>query len=398
MNDYYFSSAMRNLKPSAIREILKMSSDPAVIPFSAGNPAPDAFPVEAVARITAEIMAEQPILALQYSVTEGYDPLRESLRTLAKEHYTAMGAQDELMVVSGAQQGIDLCCRVLCDAGDVILCEDPSFIGSLNSFRSNGVQLVGVPMEKDGISLSHLESTLKTQKNVRFLYLIPNFQNPSGITMSAQKRKAVYALCSQYNVLILEDNPYGDLRFAGTHIPPIKALDSEGRVIYCGSFSKILSPGLRVGFVVAPQAIIQKMTVAKQCADVHTTILSQLIAYRFLKEEDLTAHIEHLRAIYRRKCKLMIDGIKENFDSRITFIEPEGGLFVWCTLPQGADMLAFCKSAVSEHKVALVPGSAFSADPSQVVSTFRMNFSTPTDEAIQEGTRRVGALSKQFLK
>lgn len=392
--DYTFSDRISGLQPSAIREILKFTADPTVISFAAGNPAPEAFPVEDVRRITADILEHAPIGALQYSVTEGYPPLREALLGMLKTRYSIGGEQDGLLVVSGAQQGIDLATRCLVNDGDTIICEAPSFIGSLNCFRSYRANLVGVEMEEDGINLSKLEEALQNNPCTKLIYLIPNFQNPSGITMSWEKRKAVYELAKRFGTLILEDNPYGDLRFAGEHIPAIKTLDKDGIVVYCGSFSKILSPGLRVGFVCAAGAILQKMTVAKQCNDVHTTILSQMICHKFITECDLDAHIQKLQTIYRGKCALMLDGIKTHFNPDIAYTTPQGGLFIWCTLPQGSDMMSFCSTAV-QNKVAVVPGSAFTTSDDVPTTSFRMNFSTPTDDKIVEGCRILGGLTKK---
>lgn len=395
---YTFSDNLANMKPSAIREILKRTADPSIIPFSAGNPAAEAFPVEEVRRITAQVLGESPVLALQYSVSEGYPPLRDAVRKMARERYGVGTPEDDLIITSGAQQGVEMTCKVFCNRGDVLLAEDPSFIGSLNAFRALGARLVGVPMEEDGISVERLEAALRENQNVKLLYVIPNFQNPSGITMSAGKRKAVYDLACKYDIVIIEDNPYGDLRFAGEDIPPIKALDTEGRVVYCGSFSKILSPGLRVGYVLAPKAIVGRMVVAKQCEDVHTTILSQLICERFLCECDLDAHIRRIREIYRKKCGLMIEGIEQNFSPKVRFTRPQGGLFIWCTMPEGSDMLDFCRRAVEEEKVAVVPGTAFMADENTPTTSFRMNYSTPSDENIVRGVELLGRLTKEFVR
>ena len=231
--NYNFADAMTGLKASAIREILKFTSDPSVISFAAGNPAPEAFPSDEIAQISKELLENNPISALQYSITEGYTPLRECMKAYLKEKLSVGSDSDELIIVSGAQQGIELSTKVLCNKGDTVICENPSFIGSLNAFKSYGVNLVGVEMESDGINVEKLEQELKTQKNVKFIYLIPNFQNPTGITMSSEKRKAVYKLAQKYDVIILEDNPYGEIRFDGEDIPNIKTLDTDGRVIYC---------------------------------------------------------------------------------------------------------------------------------------------------------------------
>lgn len=393
---YQFSQKIDSLQPSAIREILKATADPSVISFAAGNPAPEAFPVETVQKIAAEILQENPVLALQYSVTEGYTPLRDRLAVHVKERYGIGQDFDQVLVVSGAQQGICLTAHCLVDDGDTIICESPSFIGSLNAFRSFRSQLVGVEMDDDGINIEKLEAALKANPRTKFIYTIPNFQNPTGITMSLEKRKEVYRLALQYGVMILEDNPYGELRIKGEPVPTIKSLDTEGIVIYCGSFSKVLSPGLRVGYVVAPREIVAKLTVAKQCADVHTTILSQLICDKFLAEYDFDAHIKGLQDIYRKKVNLMIGEIDKKFNPAVSHTDPEGGLFLWCTLPEGADMMAFCQAAVENH-VAVVPGTAFLTDESEPTRSVRLNYSTPTDEQIVKGIDILGGLTYKLF-
>ncbi len=393
---YQFSQKIDSLQPSAIREILKATADPSVISFAAGNPAPEAFPVETVQKIAAEILQENPVLALQYSVTEGYTPLRDRLAVHVKERYSIGQDFDQVLVVSGAQQGICLTAHCLVDDGDTIICESPSFIGSLNAFRSFRSQLVGVEMDDDGINIEKLEAALKANPRTKFIYTIPNFQNPTGITMSLEKRREVYRLALQYGVMILEDNPYGELRIKGEPIPTIKSLDTEGIVIYCGSFSKVLSPGLRVGYVVAPREIVAKLTVAKQCADVHTTILSQLICDKFLAEYDFDAHIKGLQDIYRKKANLMIGEIDKKFNPAVSHTDPEGGLFLWCTLPEGADMMAFCQAAVENH-VAVVPGTAFLTDESEPTRSVRLNYSTPTDEQIVKGIDILGGLTYKLF-
>ncbi len=393
---YKFDEKMENLKPSVIREILKYSSDKSVIAFSAGNPAPEAFPVDAIRKITAEILEKEPIDALQYSLTEGYTPLRDVVKADIKSRNGIGKEFDELIMTSGAQQVLDLATKAFCGKGDVILCESPSFVGALNAFKSNEATLVGVPMEEDGMNLELLEQAMKQNPSAKLLYIIPNFQNPSGITTSLEKRKAIYELAKKYGICILEDNPYGELRFSGEAIPSIKSFDEDGIVIYIGSFSKVLSPGLRVGYVCAHRDIIQKITVLKQTNDVHTGILPQMIAHHFLTEYDFDAHLENLRSIYKHKAQLMLDGIQAEFNPAVTSTTPTGGLFLWCTLPKGTDMLAFCENAVKNHKVAVVPGNAFMTSDDEPTTSFRMNYSTPTDEQIVRGVQILGKLTKEL--
>ncbi len=392
---YNFSNKISSLKASAIREILKFTADPSVISFAAGNPAPEAFPTKEVAQISAQLLEESPIDALQYSITEGYPKLRNWLKDRLRKQ-NMFKDSDELIIVSGAQQGIELSCKVLCNEGDTVICEAPSFIGSLNSFKSYRTNLVGIPLKDDGMDIDKLESALKANPNTRFIYTIPNFQNPSGITTSLEKRKAIYALAKRYGVLILEDNPYGDLRYAGEDVPTIKSLDTDGIVIYCGSFSKVLAPGLRVGYVCAPAEIVQKIVVGKQVSDVHSNIWAQMICERFVTNYDFEAHLNKLRDIYKHKCNLMLSNLKFSLPTSISLTEPEGGLFIWATLPQGADMMAFCNKAVQE-KVAVVPGNAFMVSESDLTTSFRLNFSTPSDEQILRGVEILGKVARELF-
>ncbi|MFK0521630.1 PLP-dependent aminotransferase family protein [Paenibacillus illinoisensis] len=393
--NYSFSNRIAALQPSIIREILKASSGQNVIPFSAGNPAPETFPIEAIRTFTQSILEQDPVTALQYGITEGYAPLRDTLTQHLKTNYNTGTASDELFIVSGAQQGIELACKVFCNEGDTIICESPSFIGSLNSFRASGARLVGVPMESDGMDIGKLEVALQTEQNVKLIYLIPSFQNPTGVTTSLEKRKAIYALAKQYGVMILEDNPYGELRFSGEDVPTIKSMDEEGLVIYVGSFSKILSAGLRVGYVLAPNEVVQKMVVAKQGEDVHTAMLPQILAYKFMAEYQYAEHISSIREIYRRKSALMMDKLKEHMGNSITFTQPDGGLFLWCDLPAHIPMLDYAKAAAASG-VAVVPGTAFLVDESEPCNAIRLNFSTPSDEQIEKGIEILGQVLKQY--
>jgi 2-aminoadipate transaminase len=395
--NYIFSDKISGLKASAIREILKFTADPEVISFAAGNPAPEAFPINQINEISAKLLKDDPILALQYSITEGYTPLRNVLKDKLADGNMFRPEIDDLIITSGAQQGNELSCKVLLNEGDTLICEAPSFIGSINSFKSYNVNLVGVELESDGINIEKLEEAIKNNKNVKVLYLIPNFQNPTGQTMSFEKRVKVLELARKYNFVILEDNPYGDLRFAGEDIPTIKSMDTDGHVIYTGSFSKVLAPGLRVGYVSAPKDIIQKIVVCKQVSDVHTNIWAQAVCHEFMTKYNFDEHIKGLKEIYKKKCNLMLENIEKNFSSKIKYTKPEGGLFIWCTLPESSDMMGFCAKAVQEYKIAVVPGSAFMISENDTTYSFRLNFSTPTDEQIIKGCETLGKLSKDMF-
>ena len=391
-----FSYRIQTLQPSAIREILKFTADPTVISFAGGNPAPEAFPVETIRELTADILENDPVGALQYSISEGYTPLRDWIKDDLYSKGMFNYNDDDVIITAGAQQVMEMASKVICNEGDAIICEAPSFIGSLNAFRSYNAKLVGVPMESDGMDINALEQALKNNPRTAFIYVIPNFQNPTGITTSLEKRKAILELAYKYNVLILEDNPYGDLRFAGESIPSIRSLDTKGHVIYAGTFSKTLAPGLRVGYMCAENSIIQKTICALQVSTVHTSILSQRIVHQFITRNNFDEHIANLQEIYRKKCELMLNCLKYKMPQSIKFTEPDGGLFVWGTLPDG-DMQYFCKKAV-ENKVAVVPGNAFLVDEKQPTLSFRINYSTPTDEQIEKGTDILAAVAKTMYK
>ncbi len=393
--EYHFSDRTNNLKPSAIREIFKYAADPTVVSLSAGNPSPDAFPVKELEEISARLFKENPIGLLQYSVTEGYAPLRQHLTKYMKEKYDIGSDNDDILITTGAQQIMDFATKSLVNEHDVVITEAPSFIGSLNSFRAYNAKLVGVDVESDGMDTDKLEEALKSNKNVRFIYTIPNFQNPSGVTMSLEKRKKVYELAQKYDVLILEDNPYGDLRYSGEFLPAIKTLDTDGRVIYAGSFSKVISPGMRVAYTIAPKPIIQKMTVCKQGSDVHTNIWSQMLCYEFLTKYDFEAHLEKLRAIYTKKAQFCMNLLDRYCAPEITYDKIDGGLFIWCKLPEGVDMPEFVRKAI-ENKVCVVPGNAFLTDENATSDGFRINFSTPTDEQLEKGIKALGDLIKSY--
>ena len=396
--DYRFSNKVLALKPNAIREILKSASDPDVISLSAGNPAPDAFPVEAIREISERILRENPIGVLQYGVSEGYTPLRDMLKAYLKEKHHIGTDDDELIVVSGAQQVMDLAGKSFLNEGDVLICEAPSFIGSLNTFRSYNARLVGVTVKSDGMNMEELEKALDENPNAKAIYTIPNFQNPSGVTMSLEKRKKLYELALSHNCLIIEDNPYGDLRYYGEDVPSIKSFDTEGIVIYSGSFSKVISPGIRVGFMCAPKAAMAKMIICKQGQDVHTTMWSQMICNEFLTRYDFEGHLAFLRDLYREKAALCMKLLDEYVvPNGITYHKIEGGLFIWCDLPESVDMLGFCKK-LTERKVCVVPGNAFLTDSDLPCHSFRINFSTPTDEDLTQGIKEIGRLAKETLK
>lgn len=384
--EYKISDKFVNMKPSAIREIFKSLGKPGCISFAAGNPSPESFPVEEIRKITSRILSEEPITALQYGVTEGYPKLRKLVSARLKRVYGIGSDDDETIIVSGGQQGIELTCKVMCNEGDVVISENPSFIGALNAFRSLGAKLVGVPLGDDGMDIAALEKALAENPNAKIIYTIPSFQNPAGITSTLENRKAVYALASKYDVVIIEDNPYGDLRFSGEDVPTYKSFDTEGRVVYCGSFSKILSAGIRIGTLTANKALVSKIVVAKQVEDVHTNMFFQMVCAKYMSEYDLEEHIAKIRKLYSHKAGLMISALEKFMPSDVKFTRPDGGIFLWCSLPEGYDLGEFIKRC-SEKNVFVVPGTAFLPDESETTRSFRLNYSMPSDEEITRGIK-----------
>lgn len=394
--EYKFSDRVSNLKPSAIREIFKYAADPEVVSLSAGNPSPDAFPAKAIEEISAKVLAEDPIRVLQYSVSEGYTPLRQHLMEYMQKEHNTGSENDDILITTGAQQIMDLCTKALVNEGETVIVEAPSFIGSLNTFRSYNAKLVGVTVEPDGMNTDELEEKLKANPNTKFIYTIPNFQNPSGVTMSLEKRKKVYELAKKYGVLIIEDNPYGDLRYSGEYVPNIKSFDTEGIVIYAGSMSKVISPGIRVAYCICPKPIFQKLVVCKQGNDVHTNIWAQYICDEFITKCDFNAHLAMLRNIYTKKAQFCMDLLDKYCTPAITYNKIDGGLFIWCDLDKRIDMPQFCKEAVLK-KVCVVPGNAFLTDENEECHSFRINFSTPTDEQLEKGIKILGKLANEKI-
>ena len=393
--NYRISDKFVSLKPSAIRAIFKSLGTPGSISFAAGNPNPDSFPVADMRRFADEIFSSDPVTALQYGITEGYTPLRKLVADRLKRVYNIGAPDDDLIIVTGGQQGIELTCKVMCNEGDTVVCENPSFIGALNAFRSLGANLRGVPLTDRGIDPEKLEEVLKSDPKVKFLYTIPTFQNPAGITADFETRKAVLALAEKYDILILEDNPYGDLRFSSEDVPTYKSMDRDGRVIYCGSFSKVLSSGMRIGFLCANKDILSKIVVAKQVEDVHTNVFFQMVCAKYLSECDLEAHIAGIRNMYRHKARLMISALEENMPASVSFTRPEGGIFLWCSLPEGKSLDEFVKRA-GEKNVFVVPGTAFTADPAEPSRSFRLNYSMPTDEEIVRGIKILADIARDM--
>lgn len=395
--EFEFSNRIKNVKASAIREILKMMNNPDIISFGGGNPASDAFPIDVIKEVSNDILNTNPQAVLQYGISEGDINLKERLLKFFSYNENIYNKYDDLLVTSGSQQIMDFMAKCLCNEGDFVICEDPSFLGALNAFRSYGVKLIGVGLEEDGMNLEELEIAMQVNPKPKFLYIIPNFQNPSGITTSLEKRKAIYQLAKKYQIVILEDNPYGALRFDQSIIPSIKSMDDEGLVVYAASLSKIIAPGMRVALMVGHHDIIAKAIISKQITDVHTNAWAQKVMADFFVSVDVEKHLLKLSTLYKSKCDLMMEEMEKEFDQAVKWIKPSGGMFIWVTLPKNVNMLEFVEKAI-ENNVAVVPGNAFYSDETKECNSFRMNFSSPSDENIIKGVKILGQLTKEFCK
>lgn len=372
---YEISNRMSDVHGSAIRELFKLGTDPNMISFGGGNPSAETFPVPEIADIIADVMKNAPVSVLQYGLSEGYMPLRETMKDYLTRTQGFDFEENELFILS----------------------EDPAFVGCLNTFRSYGAKLIGIPMQQDGMDTDALEAALKAHPETKLLYTIPSFQNPSGITTTLEKRKKVYELACKYDIAILEDNPYGELRFSGEDVPTIKSMDTEGRVLYAGSFSKVMAPAFRLGFLVFNKSLTMPLTIAKQTTDVHSNVLFQYVCNEYMTKYDFAAHLDKARDVYRAKCNLMLDTMRRTFHPAVTFSQPEGGLFAMAFLPDGMDSQPFVREAI-KRGVLCVPGSAFLADEKQVSNAFRLNYSTPTDEQIVKGIEILGKLTHEWIK
>lgn len=390
----YFADRVKPLKASAIREMFKLMAKPDMISLAGGNPSSELFPGDELSKIAGKILMTNATGALQYGTTDGYAPMKECARQRAQK-VNSVKETDKILVTTGAQQAIDLAAKVLVNKGDKVVVEAPSFIGTLNSLRSYQAELIGVPVESDGMNVDILEEVLKNN-DVKLIYTIPTFQNPSGTTMSLQKRKRVLELAGKYDAVIIEDNPYGDLRFAGEDVPTLKSMDTDDRVIYVGSFSKILSPGMRLGYVVANTQICDRIEVVKQVNDVHTPVLTQMMCVEFMKKYDIDKYIEKSRELYGKKCRFMLDCMEKYFPKQINWTEPEGGLFIWCSCPEGTDIQVLLNKCI-ENKVAFVPGSNFAVDISAKSNMFRLNYSSVTLEKIEQGIKIIGEVFAEYF-
>lgn len=385
------STGARNMTSSAIRDLLKVTEQPDVISFAGGLPSPDCFPTEELTAAAERVLVEKPLAALQYGPTEGYRPLREFLVTLMQGRGLSLPS-DQLLTLNGSQQGLDSVAKLLVDEGAVVLVEEPTYLGALQAFRPYGPKFISLPMDEDGLKIEALEQALKSGARPRFLYLVSCFQNPTGITPSPERKRAILEVASRYGLPIVEDDPYGELFYEGTRPPILAAMDAEmhgelRHVIYLSTFSKLLAPGLRVGWVAAPKDLVSKFVQAKQGLDLHTGSLSQAVAYEVCRDGLLDRHVPTIRATYHDRRDAMLAALEQQMPSGVTWTRPRGGMFLWLTLPAGVDAATLLQASL-EQKVAFVPGASFHANGGGS-NTMRLNFSHSAPERIAEGVSRL---------
>jgi len=394
------SSSMRS---SEIREILKLTQKPEIISFAGGLPNPKAFPHAELRKISDKLLSEKYETVLQYGITEGYNELREAILDRMKR-YKVDVTLDNIIITTAAQQGLAALGLVILNPGDKIAVSYTTFLGMLTVFSLMESVAVPLSMDENGLNIDELENRLEENKKkgtpIKIVYVVPNFQNPTGVTLSEQRRRRLVELAREYNFFIIEDDPYGELRYSGDPIDMIISFDmpkgNEGNTIYVGTFSKTIGPGLRVGWAVGPENMIQKMVIAKQALDLCTDVFSQALIAEYLKRGLMDDHNERIRNLYRHKRDVMLENMDKYFPTEATWIRPDGGLYLWVTLPQGIDTKELLRKAV-EKKVAFIPGHVFATDI-KIQNTFRLNFSCESDENIVEGIKRLGEVIAAELK
>lgn len=384
-----FARRLENAEGSAIREILKLASNPEVISFAGGLPAPELFPVEEMKKVALAVLEEQGRAAMQYYATDGYPPLREAIAERMNRKLHTNVTADSILVTNGSQQCLDFVGRVFLDEGDKIIVESPSYLGALNAFKAYGPEFIEIPTDEDGMIMSELEKALAANPDVKFIYVIPDFQNPSGRTWPIERRKQFMEIINKYEIPVAEDNPYGELRFEGEIFPSLKSYDTKGLVLFFGTFSKIFAPGFRLGWVSASSEILEKFNISKQAADLQASTISQMEMAKFIEMYDLDAHVEKIKEVYGKRRTIMLDAMDEYFPEGIKFTRTDGGLFTWVTLPEGIDAAQLMKDVVLPNNVAYVPGEPFYPNGGNA-NHFRMNYSCMPEDKIVEGVKRLG--------
>lgn len=386
-----FASRMDNIKGSAIRELLKLTEEPDIISFAGGLPAPELFPIGEMEQVCCRVLQQDGRAALQYSSTDGYLPLRAKIAKRAEKLGIKVEAQD-ILITSGSQQGLEFTGKIFINEGDVVICESPSYLGALSAFRAYQPKFVEVAMDEDGMIMEELEKALEANPNAKFIYAIPDFQNPTGRTLSLERRKRLMELATKYEIPVIEDNPYGELRFEGEILPSLKCFDPKNLVIHLGTFSKIFAPGLRLGWVIAEPEILHKYNLVKQGADLQCSTIAQREVDKFLEMYDIEVHIEKIKKVYKVRRDLMLETMKKEFPEGVTYTNPSGGLFAWATFPKEIDAAVLLKKAL-ELKVAFVPGEPFYPNGGNA-NHCRLNYSNMPEDKIVEGIKRLAKVLK----
>ena len=384
-----FANRIDSLRASDIREILKITQRAEVISFAGGLPAPELFPVEEMKQISRLLMEESGRVALQYSTTEGYEPLRQKIAARIGRKFQTQASAEEVMITSGSQQALDFTGKLFLDAGDVVLCESPTYLAAISAFRAYQPEFIAVPTDDDGMIIEELERILATTDNVKLVYVIPDFQNPTGRTWSRERRRRFIETVSRYGVAVLEDNPYGELRFEGEILPSIKSMDREGLVIGTGTFSKTFCPGMRIGWLVATPPVIEKYVLIKQGADLCTSLRNQMEIDLFMERFDFEGNLVRLTELYRQRRNSMVAALEAMMPEGVSFTRPQGGLFLWVTLPERIKAIELLKRCL-EQNVAFVPGDSFFPNGG-VENTLRLNYSNMPEDRIREGVARLAA-------
>jgi 2-aminoadipate transaminase len=395
----FYSKNALNLKRSEIRELLKVTRQPDMISFAGGFPGPETFPVKELEEIACKVLREKGTIALQYGPTEGEAPFREEIATLLRREEPTIKAEN-ILITEGSQQGLDIISKVFLDPKDIVIVELPSYVGGLQAFSAYRAKLIGVPQDDQGMRMDLLEKVLHKlaakNKKPKFIYVVPDFQNPSGVTMPLERRKRLLELAYEYEVPIVEDSPYKDLRYSGESVPAIYGLDTQDQVIVLGTFSKILGPGLRLAWIMAPAVWTDRMVVAKQSMDLCSPTITQLIASEFIKQGLLPMQIEKIRKVYGRKLTVMLTALKKYMPKGVRWSKPEGGLFLWVKLPKNMSCNALFPKAI-ENKVAYVVGTAFHCN-GKGQNTMRLNFSFSSEQQIDEGIQRLARMIKENMQ
>lgn len=391
-----YARRMKHLKASEIREILKVTQNPEVISFAGGLPAPELFPIKEIMEVSNQVLMEKGAEALQYTTTEGYTPLRKWIANRMNSTLQTTFDEDNILITHGSQQVLDLTGKVFLDEGDIVLCESPTYLAAITALKAYDCKFIEIPTDDDGMIIEELEKILKTTNQIKIIYTIPNFQNPTGRTWSLERRIKIAEVANRYNIILMEDNPYGELRFEGEFLPSIQSFDTIGKILSTGTFSKTFCPGFRIGWVAGNKEIIKKYILAKQGVDLQCNTYVQMVISSYLDKYDLDTHIQKIRDVYKVRRDLIIQRMAKEFPKEVTFTKPSGGLFAWVTLPSYMDARIILQDCIKE-KVAFVPGDSFFPDGGHP-NTLRINYSNMSEERIIIGIQRMAKVIIKYMQ